>query len=907
MWFTFLFLVVLFCDCALGQDQMQYALDIKLSSNCRTCQIMFDDHWADESARANLCWQTPVATMMKTENCTQVMGSGKAATGYQFCAMTGVCPSMRDVCLERFPAAVAPPLDTPAVGAGTVIDGRTINNAVELVQLTELEKQNMLCKMYNELFGIDTNACRGAFDDNSLSAEDFCDHNPYFNLDDQGGIVPMECANPIVDIECDATNGVLKKYASEVRLVVEDSDLGISKTYSILDECAVNQQCTCASGFEGADCTVAVAVPEVALVERKPHNLTMSRVRHKKHPDLKPLSFSSYKMGSPVNGDPPCDGSSWAYYQDSLTDFLGFPASDICGIAIKQDKDYVDIAVSMGGYLGCEILFIAGAPVYVCLGDMMINLEVDENGNHVPLTDAMNSGMLYGVRMQPEADSNLPMTGVYKNAKFVDVGPSNQGYALVQEYLDLNGATNPGEPHMGGGIDSYANGGQGYLGGMAYNSLLSGDLASETPVEHNEAAVEWTDDETSPTYPFLDDWSQMDHAKLMEMGLDWESNIVTSNEASGSICTTTMHSRVPRDAFPPEARSVLLHTAMECYNDAFGAKFELCSVISPSRTPSTSPPPPPPAGFEESPSPSPVSYCTCFAPGGLSSDYNTISLENFVGGSDTEGKLGVCGNAELTAYSIGGMLEPTHDITFFVNGDLNVVTGDLKFGDMKVGGTADLGESFVNGMKQGKQVVKNETSSDYCNEITTYYNELSADLANHHSYGAAEFAHEDDSEITVRRLETGGDNVVFLDVDCDTLASVNHLKFEGVNIGETLVVNFRGFEVDVDGNAPEADIEPDFITCNLEAMQISVVDPQRTVFNFNGVTNITLDAVSITASVLAPAANFVGLGGMITGQSVFKDFQGVTQQNLLPCLGCLDVAQMQSPAPSASRAPEAFF
>jgi len=897
-------------------DGMDWGRRIALPPNCRTCQMMFDDHWIDESARSNLCWNTQMSLMFDSLKCQEVMASGDAKTGYQFCAMTGVCPSQREYCMNNYDQAMLEPspADATMLEIEAPGDPRPTTVETEYIPLTATEKQNALCQSIHTYFGIDVNGCRGAFEKFNATADTFCHRNPYFTTDDKGGVVDKVCASTVHPIACDATNGVLSQVPMQTEYSVVDASIGVSKTYYILDYCQVIQACVCNEGFTGADCSTAVPA---AFIDTKStfakrtglaNNDTLAH-SHREFPKLKPITLSSFKMGAAVNGIPDCDGANWAYYQDDIDDSVG-GGVESCGMAVRQSHDYLEVAiVSQIGYV-CSIVCDGNLPrtaddrcqmVWNCLGDLIMNMETDGNGIHVPLSDAMAASKLFGVRAMPQSDSSaMSMDQVFGAAQFTAAGPMNKGWTTTQEYVDQyivesNGAS----PHHGGGIDSYENHGLGYLGGLALNSLVSGSEAGNV-TERYVAYLEGALDNSSPYYPYEDEYSQIDGEHLTTLGLDLASNL----NGFMDVCGQVTYIKMQRAAFPLEGGSMLMHNSPECFNDVSAAKFDLCPIVSetpthsptPSKSQSKSPTPIPPF---IPPPPEEFITCTCFP--GQTADFNTLALGDFTGGSDTEGKLGICGNAHLESYSVGSKLNTTEDTTFFVNGDLSFATGDVKFGNVKVGGNPSVGESVHNGLVSGGQTIVKASLGSMCDSISATLTDLAASLSNHPSYGFT--TQELEGELIVHRASPGSDGVVFLDVNCTELHKVNHMKFSGVAVGETLVVNFRPFDFteEIDG------VEQTWSMCNLEEMQIDIADPARTVFNFGSAQKVTINAVSIDASILAPLSSVSGKGGMINGQSIFGSFVGITQQNLHLCQGCLSIAEAQPQLPAAEVEAEAMF
>jgi len=856
-------------------DDMDWSIQISLPPNCRTCQAMFDDHWMDESARLNLCSDTQTSLMLDSSKCREALESEEPPTsGYQLCALAGVCPSHLEHCLSLYDQAMLEPGPIPA---STPQVGHNAPQNAEYIPLTTTEKQNALCKSFQTYFGVDVNGCRGSFEKYSDTAESFCTTNEYFMADDKGGVVEKICNNPVTPIACHATNGVLSQIPAQVEFSVVDASIGVSKTYFILDYCRPTQSCLCNEGFTGAGCATAVTPTfidtESTLGKRTrlANNATLMVHSHKA------FSLSNFNMGAAVNGVPDCNGENWAYYQDSIVDEIG-SQSEICGMAVRQSHKYVEVAIvservdptCLAVVRTVNDQTVTGSN---CQGDLLMNMETDSNGNHVPLANAMDAGRLFGVRVHETSKSKGDIDLVYGSAKFTSVGVESKGFLTTQELMDKYTQDSNGlKHHFGGGIDEYDNFGTGYLGNIGFNVLDSGSPVGRV-ASRRAFGVEMAGSraEGGDYYPYADDYSRDDDIALKNI-VDLDGNI----NGWKSKCKWVQYIQMERTALPLHGGSMLMQTAAECYNDVFAAKFDVCPVVSVTPSISVSPSSAPSISASPRVSIDNAKECECFP--GKTGDFNTVALGDFKGGSDTEGKLGICGNAQLKAYSVGSKLKVKDDVSLMVGGDLDFASGDVIFGNVKFGGNSNVGKSVLHGLANRGQTIKRAPLGSLCDDVNLTYKSLALELAQFSSYG---FRTQERGDLIVHRMDDGADDVVFLDVDCAELPPVNHLKFLGVVVGETLVVNFRPIEV-----AGE-------LTCNVEKMMIDVADPSRTVFNFGFATNVTIDAVSIDASVLAPLAHVSGKGGVINGQSVFGSFAGVTQQNLHPCIGCLSVAVRQ--------------
>ena len=76
---------------------------------------------------------------------------------------------------------------------------------------------------------------------------------------------------------------------------------------------------------------------------------------------------------------------------------------------------------------------------------------------------------------------------------------------------------------------------------------------------------------------------------------------------------------------------------------------------------------------------------------GVAGNYNAFIFGNFTGTSDTEGRLAIGGNGEFWHYSVGDKLPAnnTGDV-LVVGGDLHYRNGRVYYGDIRVGGKANV-------------------------------------------------------------------------------------------------------------------------------------------------------------------------------------------------------------------------
>ena len=72
---------------------------------------------------------------------------------------------------------------------------------------------------------------------------------------------------------------------------------------------------------------------------------------------------------------------------------------------------------------------------------------------------------------------------------------------------------------------------------------------------------------------------------------------------------------------------------------------------------------------------------------GVAGDYNTFIFNNFTATSDTQGRLAVGGNMNVSGYSVGDQLPANSGDVLVVGGDLTYSSGRVYNGDVVVGGS----------------------------------------------------------------------------------------------------------------------------------------------------------------------------------------------------------------------------
>jgi len=790
-----------------------------MPENCHTCKSAFASVWGDHQKMTAACYAPQTDDMFESDSCA-TLDFTTFNSADEFCALMGACPSQCEYCEEHADVASG-----------------------------DKNLEALFCHKYNLYYGIDEMACKLSFN-NYIDAPSFCSAGAWLKCSNIGSYQAPTCRSTPNPPDC--VNGQLTKTYSQSEWLVTGND-EVRNQFWVQDMCAFTYTCKCAYGFKGSDCSEVKVVEDEATVIAAQEARTairanqMSFVRHKSGSSAKlavNMTAKNFREGYPTGAPPSCDGSNWAYYDDSDSDGVSmtgiglFSAHETCGMAIKQDSEHLFIAINTQ-------LFPEGQVLPTCtvsLGDMFINFEVTQFGKHVPIPEV--NGRLWAIKHDESNDSPFDV-GLYNEALFKTVAPLNAGFATSSAYVDEI-AENNGFLHMGGGIDTYDEQGIGYLGQVPLNSL------------ENAAFVDTID------VAIFDHWYADDMQAVNDLGLEWTNN--------GGNCDFTRLITVPRQSMPHSAASLLIHNTHECFNDVFAARFDLCEVPSVTPTISTTPSrsSTPSISITSSPAPDTDPYgCTCFNVG-EDSDLNTLSLGDFTAtSSDTEGRLGVCGNAVLTGYSIGSELADNFiGTSLAVEGNLTFNSGEIKRGVIEHVGTLNLHSSVYHGL--GDNSVSQVTSALACDTAKNYYPNLSLLLQSEPAGGTTTLF--DGGTLTLERKSTSPvPELVKFDVNCELFADATYMKVVGVAMDDTLIVNL----VAVNGS------------CAFDSIKLVVPNPAKTVYNLADTASLRIKNVDVQGAVLAPLSDVTARGGVVNGQSIVASWTGVTQQNLGECKACL--------------------
>lgn len=259
---------------------------------------------------------------------------------------------------------------------------------------------------------------------------------------------------------------------------------------------------------------------------------------------------------------------------------------------------------------------------------------------------------------------------------------------------------------------------------------------------------------------------------------------------------------------------------------------------------------------------------------------NALALGGFTAnGLDTEGRLFVCGDANLRDFSVGDKLvKDTGRDDLVVMGDLTFSMGNVMNGNIRVneaaGTSVNIGNQVLSGLTDGRDVLSYDTSSSIvsergfdCNGAQSYYENMAMALNATQSLGSVSY--ENKNLLLLTRVTDS--SIESFDASCSDLRSGMRIELAGIPEGQTIVINWAS---DFDGQ------------CNFRSVDL-INSFAKVVFNFPGATGITIENTHLNANILAPFGSLYGTGGYITGQIVVDTFLGGIQQNWRKCEACL--------------------
>jgi choice-of-anchor A domain-containing protein len=224
-------------------------------------------------------------------------------------------------------------------------------------------------------------------------------------------------------------------------------------------------------------------------------------------------------------------------------------------------------------------------------------------------------------------------------------------------------------------------------------------------------------------------------------------------------------------------------------------------------------------------------------------DYNAFIFNTFTqSASDTQGRLAVGGAASLTNYEVGLTLGTVaNSDTLLVGGNLTFNSGTVHHGNVRYGGTASTSLLAV----PDGSLIHGGIAANFFSTQKTAATTLSSGL----------------NGLTVNGTTTNSFGQLTL---TGTNATLNVFHVSG-----TQLASATGFTV----NAPAGStvvINVDGTTDQMVNFGFTLhgVDQQHVVFNFPQATTLSLSAIGVTGSILAPNAALSFTNGVLNGDLV---------------------------------------
>ena len=251
---------------------------------------------------------------------------------------------------------------------------------------------------------------------------------------------------------------------------------------------------------------------------------------------------------------------------------------------------------------------------------------------------------------------------------------------------------------------------------------------------------------------------------------------------------------------------------------------------------------------------------------GAASDHNVFTFGNFTSsGSDTEGRMAVGGNANLTNYSVGSNLASSGGNTLVVGQNLTFASGQVNKGNA-VYGTGATTSNF--GIPNGSLLQGNPINFSAAQaQLTSLSGQLSGISPNGNFtnyYGTLQFVGTDA-------------NLNSFTVTAAAVNSANGIQISAPT-NSTVVINIGGTSIDFD----------------YFGISIANTDKQHVIYNFYEATTLNIAGISVLGSVLAPLANVNFSNGNVEGTLIANNVSGQGEYHNYQFLGTLPVPEPSS-------------
>lgn len=231
------------------------------------------------------------------------------------------------------------------------------------------------------------------------------------------------------------------------------------------------------------------------------------------------------------------------------------------------------------------------------------------------------------------------------------------------------------------------------------------------------------------------------------------------------------------------------------------------------------------------------------------SDYNVFVINDMTAsGSDVEGELVVGGNATLSSYAVGMQRFQPYDLV--VGGNLSAHDGRV-YGTTVVGGITSTPETWTT---DSPAPPGTPIPVDFKTEAQRFIN-LSNQIAAAPTRGSMSNLY------SVLTLTSAG-------------SGINVFRIPSLNGITTL-------NIDAPADATALiDIDGDVVSFQSMGLSLSGgISRTHVLYNFRNATSLTMSAIGILGSVLAPNADVVANNGVLHGSAVFKNLNGSMQFN----------------------------
>jgi choice-of-anchor A domain-containing protein len=290
-------------------------------------------------------------------------------------------------------------------------------------------------------------------------------------------------------------------------------------------------------------------------------------------------------------------------------------------------------------------------------------------------------------------------------------------------------------------------------------------------------------------------------------------------------------------------------------------------------------PPPPP------PEPAPV--CST-QPFGDASDYSVFVRGNIDGqSSDVQGRIAAGDSITLVQYSIAEALNPTDDDTFGCdrltgNGFAAVAgknfkweNGNARVGSIAVGGSDNIGIGVESGLAPQCSVQRGVSPINFV-ESFRYLGGLAASFAGQTANGKTGLNQGSKAILYFTPpKEANKDGFIVFDVsasDLETADAVAFEKFDGLV--------FKAIIINIQHNSRSWKWEETSFETLISGAHVGISN--KIIWNFadSSISELTINAIAIPGTILAPSTNVHGDNGVLWGAIYANSFEGSLQVNV---------------------------